>query len=686
MGFISILFFFTVTWGFGYLITQIIKDINNFNFFERNIMRVGFGIAVFSFVILFLNLLKIPLNWWLIILLAIIFPIYDLLTKIKERNVKLVKIKLTKSNIYILIVFLFFLFTLSMYSKGAFSYHWFEDGDPWIHANGVKYIAVEKKLYEPKPHENILQYLDPYPPAYESILAMTYQVKNSDMIWTLKFFNNLLISLGIIFFYFFAKTITKKREKALFATFILTVIPSYMSHFIWAHSLIIMLIFPTLYAFELSRQNKNWRYIAGITYGAIIITQPTQAIKFSIILAMYIIIISIINKKIWLDGFLASIIGGILSLFWWIRPFVMKGMSISNKFSQTIEIGVKKWYEIKIPGSADRVYTFTDFFIAKGQNMINNPIGIGWVLVILLMITLILVIYNQFKLTLELKKYNKSISKILFLSEFLSIISLFLGFFSPLNIFLANPTNFYIQIILAIICFVLVAFNYIILASTNSENQSNIWISFTLLGLAFSFAGIHGATLPFQLFAFRFWMLFSIFLALLVSEGLWAIKSILIKQKTTFIFLMMIFIVGIIFTSALQKYEVNTAIWPTSGSIMQYGQLDSWKWFKENIPDDSKVYYACDNRFGDFAIISYDKFTCYWCKEERDSKKWILNQTSLEIHNWIKNKKYEYIIIDGNCIKTLGENKTNEKINEISQSRNFGIIHQGTGMVIFNVL
>ena len=37
-------------------------------------------------------------------------------------------------------------------------------------------------------------------------------------------------------------------------------------------------------------------------------------------------------------------------------------------------------------GTGDRVYNFWDFFIAQKQNMINNPIGIGWVLSILVLL------------------------------------------------------------------------------------------------------------------------------------------------------------------------------------------------------------------------------------------------------------------------------------------------------------
>lgn len=67
------------------------------------------------------------------------------------------------------------------------------------------------------------------------------------------------------------------------------------------------------------------------------------------------------------------------------------------------------------------------------------------------------------------------------------------------------------------------------------------------------------------------------------------------------------FIIGISFTSGKAKYQVNTSTWPTSGALMQYGQLDSWKWFDENVPDNSKVYYACDHLFVGADVIGVDQ-------------------------------------------------------------------------------
>ena len=506
----------------------------------------------------------------------------------------------------------------------------------------------------------------------------------------MKFFNSLIISLGIIFFYFFAKKFVKNNKKALFATFILTIIPCYMSHFIWAHSLVIMLIFPTLYAFECIKEDKRWKWIASIMVGAMLVTQPSQVMKFGVILFVYLLINSIINKKIWWSGFLSGFYGIFISFLWWIPTFIRRGILTSIKIEhhglgRAIESLPKKWYEFKVVGTADRVYNFKDFFIAKGQNMINNPIGVGKVLIILIILTFIFMIYHQFKITLNNRKEHKNLSIVLFSLQGLSLLMLLFSFFSPVNLFMELKVGLVHQVILTIVSILLIAISYIILIMNKLEHDKNMWVPITLIILAFTFFGIHGASLPIQLFAFRFWMLFAIFFSLIVAEGLWLIINTFRNYKTAVNIFILILIVGLLLTSAKQKYELNTAQWGTTGSLMKYGQLNSWVWFDENIPDNSNVYYSCKSRWGDFAIIAYDKWSCYWCKDIRESKKYMLNQSSEKIYNWLKQKDYEYIVIDGNCIGDFGENFTNEKIREMSASNLFIPVHQGQGMVIFRI-
>ena len=146
MDILTIILFFIYTWGFGYTATFFFK--NSENFLERNLMRIGIGIAGLVVASLLLNLLHIPIDWKIVLALSLIAPLYGLFRAVKSKNFN-IDVKLTKSNIAIAIVIVIFLATLFMYTKGAFSYPWLEDDDPWAHATGVKYVAVEKTAFVP---------------------------------------------------------------------------------------------------------------------------------------------------------------------------------------------------------------------------------------------------------------------------------------------------------------------------------------------------------------------------------------------------------------------------------------------------------------------------------------------------------------------------------------------------------
>src|SRR4030042_1450406 len=99
--------------------------------------------------------------------------------------------------------------------------------------------------------------MDPYPPGYDLLMGVLLQTANSVM-WILKFFNALIISVSIAFFYFFAKELMGDKNKALFSTFCLAAVPAFMSHFIWAISLAVPLYFVAFYCLERIKQDKKW--------------------------------------------------------------------------------------------------------------------------------------------------------------------------------------------------------------------------------------------------------------------------------------------------------------------------------------------------------------------------------------------------------------------------------------------
>lgn len=390
MDLITIVLFILYLWCIGFTINKFFGEPSEF--FERNIMRLAFGTAGITVLLTLFTILRVVIDWKLVLLVSVIYPAYFMI----KQGIRMPKIKLTKTNLCLFFVLILFLFTFHMYHKGSFGYDYFEDGDPWIHAAAAKYIALEKTTLDPG--KETFQYIDPYPPAYDALMAILYQT-SGDLMWTFKFFNSLLLSLGILFFFYMAKKFLGDPYKALFATFILTMIPSYMSHFIWSHTLVVLLIFPLFYSLEHINKENKWHYITAICYAGIMLAQPTQSFKITLMLGIYFIIKSLYGGFATKE-FLAGLYGGVASLVVWWGP-----MWIKYKETGLVKAlgsgGSKKGAEgftLKYWGTADRVYNFNDFFYAKAQNMINNPIGIGVVICLLVGITLIWVIWKNKKL------------------------------------------------------------------------------------------------------------------------------------------------------------------------------------------------------------------------------------------------------------------------------------------------
>ncbi|MAG08709.1 hypothetical protein CMO89_04495 [Candidatus Woesearchaeota archaeon] len=619
---LTILLFFVYAFGLGFGITLFTK--NSENFLERNLMRIGIGMGVLPILGILLNFFHIPLDWKFFLFASLLGPVIYLIKS--KGKLKATGLKLTKSNINIFLVLLLFLFTFFMYGTGAFKYPYLEDDDSWVHAQSVKYISTEKTAFEDE-NFNILSFIDPYPPGYGIFMAVLHQTSSS-VSWALKFFNALIISLGIIFFYFFAKVFTGNKNKALFSAFALAAIPCYLSHFIWAHSLAITLFFPAMYCIEMIKNDKKWIIPSSVVISSILVTQPTQAIKIMILIGIYFFVKSILEKKFRWDVLLSMFTGFLLSYFWWYNKWSsMFGEKIENtlasdKYASLHAIDSQSFLsKIKLAfpnnmGTATRAYNFNDFFMAKSQNMINSPVGVGIFLSILAVISLVYIIF-RFKSLLK---------------------------------------------------------------------EKNHWIVIALSWLVFVFLGINSMTfnLPVGLFAFRFWMLLGIPLSLICAEGIWLFKSLAKKYRLLGMAMLSLFIIGIIFTSAYQKYTFNTAVWPPGARWLSYEEIEGYLWVKNNLPADAKVFAFTKDRSG--YIIGLDKFMCIWCEDDMAFQKTAINKTAEELRSWLRSKRYEYITIGVKEAVEFGANHTNEKINELTLSGFFQPIHRTEGVVVLKVI
>jgi hypothetical protein len=388
MSYFTIAIFFVYTFCLGFTASFFVK--NSENFLERNLMRMGF-------LALILNIVKIPADWRIILALSVIFPIYYLLRNHKKFSFSF---RLTKTNLSIFAMLAIFFANFYVYGTGAFNYPYLEDDDSWAHAIGVKYISLEKNVFGED--ADGVRYLNPYPPSYDVVMGILHQT-NDSVYWTLKFFNALIVSLSTIFFYFFVKELSGSRNKALFAAFALFSIPAFMSHFIWGLSLAVPLYFVAFYAFERIKYDRKWWIVTGLVSVAPLTSSPTHSAYFGMFFVLYFLTKVLLDRKFLLYHAAGGLFGLSLSTIFWYFPMFLRYGFIGTLKDLGIPLG-KAASNLSFGGTGDRLYTFSDFFIAHKQNMINNPIGIGIVLSIL---TFVAVIFMFLKFKDLIKKENQ---------------------------------------------------------------------------------------------------------------------------------------------------------------------------------------------------------------------------------------------------------------------------------------
>jgi hypothetical protein len=651
-------------------------------------MRLGFGLSLIPFVAIVLNIVGIPADWRIILVISLLYPAYTLVRNFSKFDFSGFKIKITKTNLSIFAMLLIFFGTFYVYGSGAFNYPYLEDDDPWGHAEGVKYVSVEKNVFIDSARS--IRYLNPYPPTYDLLLGILHQ-SNDSVYWTLKFFNALIVSLSIIFFYFFVKEFSGNKNKALFASFALASIPAFLSHFIWALALSVPLYFVVFYAVERIKYDKKWWIVAGLVMFTTLTSSPTHSTYFGLFFVLYFVTKAILERKLLIWHMLAGIFGLSLSfLFWWL-PMLLK-----HGFIDTLSgIGFRtRWFTKyggadsilnALGGTGDRVYTFTDFFIAQEQNMVNNPIGIG---IFLSILTAVAVVFLFFK-------FRK-----LFKSENHWLVITFVWF--VFTLYAVNAAQFSIKLspfrawmLLAIPVCILAAEGFFLISTKIDRNLQ--WGVLAVFAIPFMFNkwNIIGISFIEDLLNFlnqipilnilivsphfisQFLIPYIIFISFLVFV---VFKQLLNKtlyvQKISLSLLLILLVAS---SSGIPKYAVNTAsTWPAGGFWTSSEEIGGYLWMKDNIAPNTKVFGFVING----PIIGMDKFICYWCDDIREFKKDGVNKTASEISSFLTERDYEYLIIGGQFVDKYGGEETNAKLQELVQSGLFTPVFQNQGMVI----
>ncbi len=178
-------------------------------------------------------------------------------------------------------------------------------------------------------------------------------------------------------------------------------------------------------------------------------------------------------------------------------------------------------------------------------------------------------------------------------------------------------------------------------------------------------------------------MLLAIPVCILAAEGTFNLMSL--SKKTVGNIakycVLVILLVGIYITSAQPKILVNTVSWPPGAFWASNEEITGYIWLKDNLPANSKVFTFANNA----PIIGFDKFTCHWCEDINKFQKTGFNSSADNSYNWLKNKDYKYIVIDGQTANKFGVNETNKKLQDMTSFGKFKPVFQNNGFILFQI-
>lgn len=619
----TIALFLLMSYGFGYTFMGFVSKPEDA--LERFSMTLGMGLGVMPILTHILNTFRIPLDATLFLVLSLVYPAYTLFVKNKgELNLNAFYGILTeKKSLKVLVVLLFASIYLHVLLTGAFSMPYLEDDDSWDHAVGAKYISVVKD-YSLPPGVPVTHYLEPYPPAYDGLMGLLHQY-NSSLQWTLKFFNALLIGLSIVTAFYFLRLFTSDERVALGGSFLLTVIPCYLSHFIWAHTLGHVLFYPALYAVERSNRDSKWALLAVLAIASVVVSQPMVSLVFGLFYLLYYITRAVFERKMLARLLLTGLFGLLVAVvFFWGQMVVKYGTGFE-----------------KIDGAGN--------FIKSGN----------------------------FKIAFE--KRTIPLEEILLVSpaggQPAGCATLIPGLYCiPLYGNIALQKGFGVVVFLLFILSII-----LLLARYRHETKDGgYWIPVSLVWSAFTFIGLESWALPVSVDPPRFLMFMTLPLVVIVPKGVLMLTEMLgkyIKPEH----LLLLLAAAVLYTSAYPKYEVQTAIWPYGVMWMNVEHIRGYVNLKQWTPPDARVFPMC---MSDSAVIGMDKLSYAWDREVLDFREKILERTPLELHLFLKNKGYEYVLLDVSCINKCMKNGTEEecvsKINGIAGSmvKNGGFVPQ----------
>ncbi len=205
---------------------------------------------------------------------------------------------------------------------------------------------------------------------------------------------------------------------------------------------------------------------------------------------------------------------------------------------------------------------------------------------------------------------------------------------------------------------------------------------------------MNGVTFPVSIArgAFRTWFILAIAIALISVEGFFFLSRFFSNSKLLRTAVVVLLLVGIIFTSGVQKYEHNTAIWPTSGAFSTSSQSLPFEYgaFFGSLPVNTKIFLYTPR---DKLVIGYGHFSCAWCQEVVDFRRDILTKDASEVYSFLKKNDYEYFVINGRMDFRYfeddhenSESLLRQRYTEFGSSPQFKIVHQTADYVVFKIV
>ncbi len=672
---LSILYFFIVAVGLGFLIDFLVKDWKG-GFFEKLVIRLGAGVLFIPVLGVLFNTLSIPIHWVVFLGFAVLFSIIYL----KRSNFNFRIFKFNIFNLYAFLVYIIFIVSAYMYISGSFSYSWFEDGDPYKYAISAKYISLEK-MYSVPYYFSHTAY--PYAQGYQIFMGLMHQT-NDSIYWSMKFFNALIISFSLLFFFYFAKKLTKNIKASFWATFILASMPAWLSHFIFSFNFNMSLVFLLFYSLLSIEENKNWRYIGAIFYGSILINHFYTGIIITGLLLIWFLLSVLIYLKINKDYLTVLGAGFLVSMIFWIPAFFRQ---LSMPVSGVTLGGFKIIFDV-LQNSTILVYVIvvicliiSAFALRKIVNSDNFQM-ILYLLVLLIIFAVLFMPSEKFINVLGLQDQDYAVSDFFWLGQSNKI---------------DNPIG--IGFVVMVLFFIGLLFYLVRFRSLFEVRNFNDLLVFTLLII--SYFGLAGAKTSISVVPYRFWPFFAIFLSIISSQGVMMIFSYAskffnnVKVMKGIIFIVLI--MSISYSSFANKYDFNNSEWPEHQLFSQQAR-ELYVWMRDGLPKNSLVLPLCNNPY---VVVGYDMLSLPWKTQSlADDDVFVSNNesdmpfykvslsNSLEQnYNFLKSQSYNYTIIGVDCVKRMNADAelVEARVREMLSSEKFTLIKATDSEFLFKI-